>query len=403
MTIRNKTLNTSSLLEGDKFLWTILFFLCLVSILEVYSASSTMTFKDGVSYWSPVLKHSLLLSAGLVLTYVTHKMPPRYFGYLALGGITLSAIGLLIALMAPTELNETSRWMRVGGFSIQPSEFAKGFLIMMAAVFLSYFRDERGATNTALKAILIVSIPVCLLIFKENLSTAVMTFVVLLLMMFIGQVPPKSLGILLGVLGIVGGLALLALMLTPEDTLDKLHNVPVLKRAPVWANRLRDHVDFPPNPNDFDLNTNRQVVQAHIAVATNNFIGRGPGNSRVRDFLYHAESDFIFAIILEELGVFGGFIVMFLYVIILFRAAQIARRCDSYMSTYMVLGLALLIGLQALINMSVAVGIIPVTGQTLPMVSKGGSSILAMCLYFGIMINISRNAQKKPVLSSAEA
>jgi cell division protein FtsW len=162
-------------------------------------------------------------------------------------------------------------------------------------------------------------------------------------------------------------------------------------------------VDFPPNPNDFDLNTNRQVVQAHIAVATNNFIGRGPGNSRVRDFLYHAESDFIFAIILEELGVFGGFIVMFLYVIILFRAAQIARRCDSYMSTYMVLGLALLIGLQALINMSVAVDIIPVTGQTLPMVSKGGSSILAMCLYFGIMINISRNAQKKPVLSSAEA
>ena len=161
-----------------------------------------------------------------------------------------------------------------------------------------------------------------------------------------------------------------------------------------WAHRVRDHVDFPADPNEFDLNTNAQITQSHIAIATCNIIGRGPGNSRVRDFLPQAYSDFIYSIIIEELGLIGGFVVMFLYIILLFRAAQIASRSDSMMLGYMVLGLALLIVTQALINMAVATGVMPVTGQPLPLVSRGGSSIMVNCFYIGLMLNISRTELK---------
>ena len=153
-------------------------------------------------------------------------------------------------------------------------------------------------------------------------------------------------------------------------------------------------MDFPEDPKQFDLNTNAQITQSHIAIATCNIIGRGPGNSRVRDFLPQAYSDFIYAIIIEELGLLGGFVVMFLYIILLFRAAQIASRSDSMMLGFMVLGLALLIVTQALINMAVAAGVMPVTGQPLPLVSRGGSSIMVNCFYIGLMLNISRTATK---------
>ena len=392
MTLRNKTINTSSLFEGDRVIWMILFFLCVVSVLEVYSASSTMTFNKS-AYWSPVLKHGLFLLVGVGVTWGTHKIPQRYFGYIAVLGIFFSALFLLVTMFSGKTTNDTARWMDLGFFSFQPSEIAKGSLVMLSAVLLSYFRDENGATSVAFKWVLGITCVICALIVTENLSTAVLTFFIILLMMFIAQVPWKYLGSLLGILSIAAALGYSALRFTPEEYLDKFKGTK-LERVKTWAHRVRDHVDFPADPNEFDLNTNAQITQSHIAIGTCNIIGRGPGNSRVRDFLPQAYSDFIYSIIIEELGLIGGFVVMFLYIILLFRAAQIASRSDSMMLGYMVLGLALLIVTQALINMAVATGVMPVTGQPLPLVSRGGSSIMVNCFYIGLMLNISRTELK---------
>lgn len=393
MTLRNKTINASSLFEGDKVIWMILFFLCIVSVLEVYSASSTMTFNKG-AYWTPVLKHGLFLGVGVSVAWGTHKIPQRYFGYIAVLGIFFSVAFLLVTMLRGQTTNDAARWMDLGFFSFQPSELAKGSLVMLSAVLLSYFRDENGATSTAFKWVLGITCVICALIVTENLSTAALTFFIILLMMFIAQVPWKYLGSLLGILSIAAALGYSALRFTPDSILDKFEDTP-LERVKTWSHRLRNHVDFPDDPKQFDLNTNPQITQSHIAIATCNIIGRGPGNSRVRDFLPQAYSDFIYAIIIEELGLFGGFVVMFLYIILLFRAAQIASRSDSMMLGFMVLGLALLIVTQALINMAVAVGVMPVTGQPLPLVSRGGSSIMVNCFYIGLMLNISRSASQK--------
>ncbi len=401
MTLRNKTINASSLFEGDKVIWMILFFLCIVSVLEVYSASSTMTFNKG-AYWTPVLKHGLFLGVGVSVAWGTHKIPQRYFGYIAVLGIFFSVAFLLVTMLRGQTTNDAARWMDLGFFSFQPSELAKGSLVMLSAVLLSYFRDENGATSTAFKWVLGITCVICALIVTENLSTAALTFLIILLMMFIAQVPWKYLGSLLGILSIAAALGYSALRFTPDSILDKFEDRP-LERVKTWAHRLRNHVDFPDDPKQFDLNTNPQITQSHIAIATCNIIGRGPGNSRVRDFLPQAYSDFIYAIIIEELGLFGGFVVMFLYIILLFRAAQIASRSDSMMLGFMVLGLALLIVTQALINMAVAVGVMPVTGQPLPLVSRGGSSIMVNCFYIGLMLNISRSASQKEQEYALEA
>lgn len=390
MKLSDKSFNFSSLFEGDKVLWMVLFFLCIISILEVYSASSNMTFEKG-AYWSPVLMHSIYLLIGVGVAWVIHRIPCNYFGWIVVVGPLLSVI-LLIAVFFSGSLNDTNRWMSIGGISFQPSEIAKGSLVVVVAWILSVMRDEHGATTSAFKWIMGVTIVICGLIVSENLSTAALTFMVVLMMMFVGQVPWKQLGALIGLLAIAGSLGYSVLRFTPDDTLTQLEQVPVLKRLPTWAHRVRNHSEFAANPDSFDLSTNPQIVQSHIAIATCNVIGRGPGNSEVRDFLPQAYSDFIYAIIIEELGLAGGLFVLLLYIALLYRAARIAGRCVKNFPAFLIMGLALLIVTQALINMMVAVGIFPVTGQPLPLVSRGGSSIMVNCAYIGMMLSISRSA-----------
>ncbi|MBR0433540.1 MAG: FtsW/RodA/SpoVE family cell cycle protein [Bacteroidaceae bacterium] len=390
MKLSDKSFNFSSLFEGDKVLWMVLFFLCIISILEVYSASSNMTFEKG-AYWSPVLMHSIYLLIGVGVAWVIHRIPCNYFGWIVVVGPLLSVI-LLIAVFFSGSLNDTNRWMSIGGISFQPSEIAKGSLVVVVAWILSVMRDEHGATTSAFKWIMGVTMVICGLIVSENLSTAALTFMVVLMMMFVGQVPWKQLGALIGLLAIAGSLGYSVLRFTPDDTLTQLEQVPVLKRLPTWAHRVRNHSEFAANPDSFDLSTNPQIVQSHIAIATCNVIGRGPGNSEVRDFLPQAYSDFIYAIIIEELGLAGGLFVLLLYIALLYRAARIAGRCVKNFPAFLIMGLALLIVTQALINMMVAVGIFPVTGQPLPLVSRGGSSIMVNCAYIGMMLSISRSA-----------
>ena len=390
--LSNKNVSVGSLFEGDKVIWMILFFLCIISILEVYSASSTMTFGKS-AYWQPVLMHSLYLAVGVGVAWVVHRIPCRYFGWIVVVGPVLSVLLLTLVLFSGG-INGASRWMNIMGISFQPSEIAKGSLIVVVAWLLSVMRDENGATTAAFKWILGFTAVICGLIVSENLSTAMLTFFVVLLMMFIGRVPGKLLSALVGAIVIGGAIGYGILTLTPESTLQQLKDVPVLKRLPTWAHRVRDHTDMPSDPLKYDLNTNPQITQSQIAIATCKIIGRGPGNSTVRDFLPQAYSDFIYAIIIEEMGLPGGIFLMLLYITLLYRAARIAGRCKKNFPAFLIMGLSLLIVVQALINMSVAVGLFPVTGQPLPLVSRGGSSIMVNCAYIGIMLSISRTARQ---------
>ena len=375
MVTPTKVLKKWSLFEGDKVIWMILFFLGMISIIEVYSASSNMSYKTGY-YWKPILQHASYFVVGVLATILVHKIPCRYFKLIPLAGIPLSVFLLGIAMFT-TKVNNASRWLEVGGIGFQPSEIAKGVLIATTAMILSSMRDEAGAQRRAFKWIMGVSVVICLLIVPENFSTAAMTFLVILVMMFIGGIP----------------------CFAPDSTIESMSDWPGLHRLPTWASRVRGHGNIPENAADYDLTKNPQVTHAKIAIATCNVIGRGPGNSVERDFLPQSFSDFIYAIVIEELGLGGGAFVMFLYIVLLFRSARIASRCERNFPAFLVMGLSLMLVTQAMINMAVAVGVFPVTGQPLPLISKGGTSTLINCVYMGVILSVSRSAKKKPQIT----
>ena len=394
MSIPSFFTNKKTLFEGDKVIWMILFFLCIISIIEVYSASSNMTYKTG-SYWKPILQHASFLGLGIGTTIVVHRIPCRYFKLIPVVFIPLSIILLLAATLTGNMVNQGARWVNYGGISFQPSELAKGALITAVAMILSSMRNESGAQYSAFKWIMGFVIIICGLIVPENFSTAALTFTVVMILMFIGRVPWKQMGTLLGVLAITGAAVYSFMRYTPADTIQELSNKPGLHRLPTWSNRLRNHVEEPTDPLQYDIPNNLQITHARIAIATCNVVGKGPGNSVERDFLPQSFSDFIYAIVIEELGLAGGGFVMFLYIVLLFRAARIAGRCENHFPAFLVMGLALLIAVQALINMAVAVGVFPVTGQPLPLISKGGTATIINCAYIGAILSVSRSAKKK--------
>ena len=392
---KHRTLHLGRLFEGDKVIWMVLLLLCVTSVIEVYSASSNMSYQSG-AFWKPVMGHVITIILGVAVAWVVHKIPCRYFGWIVVVGPLLSVVMLLAALLTSSKVNGSSRWFDIWGVSFQPSEVAKCSLIVVVAWLLSVMRDKNNkATLSAFKWIAAISIVICGLIVPENFSTAALTALVVLLMMIYGQVPWKPLGIVLGAVAIAGAVGYTTLKFSSEETIQTVSKMPLMHRLPTWAHRLNNHTEFPENPDSFDLSTNPQIIHAHVAIATCGFIGKGPGNSTVRDFLPQAYSDFIYAIIIEELGLWGGTIVLLMYLILLYRAARIASRCEKNFPAFLIMGLALLIATQAMINMSVAVGLAPVTGQPLPLVSRGGSSILMNCAYLGMMLSISRTARQR--------
>ena len=384
-----KVLKKWSLFEGDKVIWMILFFLALISIIEVYSASSNMSYKTGY-YWKPILQHGGCFLLGGVATILVHKIPCRYFKLIPVFGLPLSVFMLVLVMFMP-KLNNASRWL----WGFQPSEFGKAVLVATVALILASMRDEVGAQRRAFKWILGVSVVICGLIVPENFSTAGLAFLVVLLMMFVGGIPWKQLGSLVGIIVIAGACLFTFFRFAPDSTLSTLSECPGLHRLPTWANRVRGHGDMPESAAEYDITKNPQVTHARIAIATCNVIGRGPGNSVESDFLPQSFSDFIYAVVLEELGLGGGAFVMFLYIVLLFRSARIASRCERNFPAFLVMGLSLMMVTQAMVNMAVAVGVFPVTGQPLPLISKGGTSILINCVYLGVILSVSRSAKQK--------
>lgn len=401
----------NNIFKGDKVIWMVFFFLCMISIIEVFSASSNLTYKSN-NYIKPIMMHSSTIIAGVVVAILTLNIPCRYFKLMTPFLLFFSVFTLLLVLVAGEDINGAQRVIAIFGLTFQPSEIAKGSLVLATAQILSAKQTENGADRSAFKWILILTIPMAGLIMLENLSTAVLLCSVIFLMMFIGRVPMIQLGKLLGVvLGI--GIAFFAfIMLVGHDTRkeqEKLNATETIvktkeekssieklfHRADTWKGRIDKFMeDDKVEAKDYDLDKDGQVAHANIAIVSSNVIGRGPGNSVERDFLAQAFSDFIFAIIIEEMGIFGAAFVVFLYVILLYRAARIASRCENNFPALLSMGLALLLVVQASFNMLVAVGIVPVTGQPLPLISKGGTSTIINCAYIGAILSISRSAKK---------
>ena len=410
----DKTLG--NIFKGDKVIWMVFFFLCIISIVEVYSASAGLTYKGG-HYWAPIVKHTGILLVGVFAMVVTLNIKCKYFKIVTPFLLVLSIIALITVLIAGQSTNGAQRWISIIGIQFQPSEIAKGTMVLATAQILSAMQTEQGADKNAFKYILIVSGCIVPFIMVENLSTAMLLCLVIFLMMMIGRVPGKILGKVLGIVTLLIVTVIALVMLVGQDrekinvqgqqvvqvsnTAEKEETTmftKVFHRFDTWKARIDRFIDGKEiAPEDFDLDKDGQIGHANIAIVSSNVIGKGPGNSVERDFLSQAFSDFIYAIIIEEMGIIGGVFVAMLYIILLFRTGQIANRCENNFPAFLAMGLALLLVTQALFNMCVAVGLAPVTGQPLPLVSKGGTSTIINCVYIGAILSVSRSAKKKQV------
>jgi cell division protein FtsW len=372
----------NKIFRGDRVIWVIFMFLCVISIVEVYSASSTLTFRT--NYWSPILRHTTFLLVGLGFVLATHAIKPKYF--IVLGICLPVAWGLLVATrFLGNSVNGSYRWIDIAGISFQPSEIAKLCLIVFTAFLLS--KRKENTDDKIYHWILGATAVTCGIIFIDNGSTAIMLFIIVFLMMLVGQISWKNLGKLVLLLGIVGGLLFCIILFVPSESIGK-----ILPRAETWTERFKDFGGQDDvHQEGFTINDdNYQVSHANIAISNGGLIGKMPGNSIERDFLPQAYSDFIYAIIIEETGLVGGLVVLLLYIILFIRAGIIANRSDKLFPKLIVMGAALILVTQALANMAVAVGLIPVTGQTLPLVSRGGTSTIITCIYFGMILSVSR-------------
>jgi len=404
-----------NIFKGDKVIWMVFFFLCMISLVEVFSASSNLTYKSQ-NYMGPIVYHAGMIAFGVFVAVVTLNIPCRYFKLMTPFLLLITLITLLWVLIGGESINGANRVISLpGGITFQPSEIAKGTMVLITAQILSAMQREDGADKKAFKYILWILVPTALLIGIENLSTAALLFAVIFLMMFIGRVPMSQMGKLVG-----GAAFLVAVFLTlvltlgsigqdDETTSQTVESVEkgtsdtkvikgggVFHRFVTWRNRILKHLDKKDvSPADYDLDKDAQVAHANIAIVSSNIIGKGPGKSVERDFLSQAFSDFIYAIIVEELGILGASFVCLLYIVLLYRTARIASRCENNFPAFLAMGLALLLVIQASFNMLVAVGLAPVTGQPLPLISKGGTSTIINCAYIGVILSVSRSAKKR--------
>ena len=385
------------LFKGDKVIWIIFLCLCLISVIEVFSAASTLTYKSG-DHWGPITQHSVILMVGAFIVVLVHNIPCKYFSVLPFFLLPLSCILLVfvmgMGMITGDRVNGAARWMTFFGIQFQPSEIAKMAVIIVTAFILSKFQDEDGANPKAFKYIMWITGIVFILIAPENGSTAALLAGVVFLMMLIGRVPWKQIGRLVGIVGVSLTLLVSVIVLIPPKA---YQNIPGTHRFATWQSRIKgffeDKGEIPAAK--FDIDKDAQVAHANIAIATSHIVGKMPGNSVQRDFLSQAFSDFIFAIVIEELGLLGGGFIVMLYLWLLIRAGRIAKRSDKHFPAFLVMGIALLLVSQAMLNMMVAVGLFPVTGQPLPLISKGGTSTLINCAYIGMILSVSRYVAEK--------
>lgn len=359
--------------KGDPVIWGMLAILSAASILVVYSATGTLAYSKfhGETFYF-LFKQTGFVLAGVVVAFLVHMIDIRLiqkFSFVAL----VASIGLLVLtmLLGPMR-NDAARWLSIGGVTFQTSDFAKVALIMFVAHMLATHQNDIKELHVFAKIISAIGV-VCVIILPNNFSTAAMLGFVCVTLLFIGRISVKHLG--LSALLAVGMLVLF--IVVAKTTGFQEH------RITTWEKRIG--VFSGSSEQKHSKDDTFQADQSKIAVATGGLFGKGPGNSTQRNYLPHPYSDFIFAIIIEEYGLLGGLVIMIVYLALLFRAGVIVKRSDKTYPAFLTMGLVLLLVVQAMINMGVAVGIFPVTGQTLPFVSMGGSSILITGAVFGLI------------------
>lgn len=364
-------------LKGDPIIWGVIIVLSIFSLLAVYSATSTLAMhKMGGNSLYYLIRHGVILAFGIMIIFITHLIHYKYYSKLSQLLIGIAVILLILTLFLGTNVNQATRWLTLPGlgFTIQTSDFAKLALIMYIARVLSMKQGEIKSFKEAFLPVIIPVVIICVLILPANLSTAALIFGISLLLMFIGRISMKHLLASGGV-----AILLLALFITVGTLVEKEG------RINTWKNRIENYFEE-------GGEESYQSQQAKIAIATGGLFGKNPGKSVQRNFLPNPYSDFIYAIIVEEYGmIIGGIPILLAYLFLLFRAGVIVRKCDRTFPAFLAIGLTLMIVVQAMVNMAVAVGIFPVTGQTLPLVSMGGSSMLFTSIAFGIILSISRN------------
>lgn len=370
-------------LKGDKVIWAIMFFLSLLSILVVYSAVVTLAhkFKQGNSEYY-LLKHFVIIALGFGIAYVFHKIKYTAFSKVAQIGFILSIPLLIYTLLRGVSAGEAARWIPIPGIGLtfQSSDIAKLMLLIYVARILTVKAKELTDFRSVGKYLLVPIGLVCALILPANFSTAALLFFNCILLMFLGGINIKIILKIFGICVLVATLFFSWVWLAPDS-------IPG-GRGTTWKARIE-------NFSKGDSKSNYQSEQAKIAIATGGVIGKGPGNSTQRAFLPQASSDFIYAIIIEEYGLWSGFLLLFLYMILLYRGIKIMRDNDKPFGGLVAIGLSFSLVFQALVNMAVAVNLFPVTGQPLPLISMGGTSIWFTMITLGIILSVSRANEDK--------
>ena len=369
-------------IKGDKAIWAIAALLALFSFLPVYSASSNLVYVVGNG--TPVghlVKHAILLFLGFGIIYGVHKIPTHFFKGLSMIALPIVLVLLIFVLAQGTSSGGTndSRWIRLPlvGFGFQPSNLAAVVLMIYVARYFSKVRDIKITFKESILPLWLPVFLVVALILPANFSTAAIVFSMVMVLCFLGGYPMKYL------LGIVGtGILFLSIFILMAKAFPDLFP----NRVDTWMSRIDSF------SNAEDTEGNYQIERAKIAIATGGIVGKGAGKSVQKNFLPQSSSDFIYAIIVEEYGLVGGFILMLFYMFLLFRIVVVANGCATIFSKLLVLGVGLPIVFQALINMAVAVELFPVTGQNLPLISSGGTSSWMTCLAIGIILSASNKS-----------
>jgi cell division protein FtsW len=386
--------------KGDKVIWAVVVLLALMSLLAVYSSTGLLAYKMYKGNTEIYLfKQFAFIIAGVMIIYFAHQVNYIIYARVAKILFLISIPLLFYTLFFGVKLNEGSRWIRlpIVNMTFQTSDLAKLALIMYISRLLSRKQDQIKDFKKGFLPVILPVAVVCLLIAPANLSTALLIGATCMMLMFIGRVSGKHLLITLGIIMIPVVILIMAAVIrhkTSEPLTVNRHpstQIRLLVRVDTWINRVGNFIYGSKENKEDD---NYQVNQAKIAVANGGWIGLGPGNSRQRNFLPHPYSDFIYAIIIEEYGLIGGAIIMFIYLVFLFRSIRIFKKCPFAFGAFLALGLSFTLMIQAIANMAVNVNLFPVTGVTLPLISMGGSSFLFTCLAIGIILSVARNAEK---------
>lgn len=386
--------------RGDKVIWTTVVLLAVVSLLAVYSSTGLLAYKMYKGNTEIYLfKQFAFILTGVLVIYFAHQVNYTIYSNVAKILFLVSIPLLIYTLFFGVRLNEGSRWIRLPiiNLTFQTSDLAKLALFMYLSRLLSKKQESIKDFRTGFLPVILPVAVVCLLIAPANLSTALLTGATSLMLLFIGRASAKHLLMTIGV-ALIPVLILVSAAMIHHRIDNGITQRPAKEnrsrlfvRVDTWINRVETFMYGGKEDNNED---NYQVNQAKIAIAKGGLVGLGPGNSQQRNFLPHPYSDFIYAIIIEEYGLIGGALIVFIYLVFLLRSIRIFRKCPFAFGAFLALGLSFTLVIQALANMAVNVNLFPVTGVTLPLVSMGGSSFLFTCLAIGIILSVARNVEQ---------